>query len=381
MASYRILRKLGEGGQGTVYEAEQVDLGRHVALKRLRRELRRDPVIVERFLREARMCAAVKHPNVVTIYESGADEEGPFIAFELLEGESLEERVARDGAQPFSVLGPVAEQILLALEEAHAANLVHRDIKPANVFLTQGRRGLGVKLLDFGVAKGSRDYGSRLTMPGDVVGSLAFMAPEQVDGKPVDARTDIYSLGVCLYYMLAGVRPFVGSTTGELLLALDGPPLPVVLRRPDVPTDLGALVHKAMSKEMGRRFSSATEMLDALATIAVLQKPVRRPPRIIEPEEGVTAITEPTLTQSTIEKLRARLPVAVTMRAADLDEVTIATRGEEDEYDPFPEEELETHVRLPPRPQDPDTIRTPREDVGLLTGQTGPTGPTHRMRR
>jgi serine/threonine protein kinase len=226
MASYRILRKLGEGGQGVVFEAEQVDLGRRVALKRLRRELRYDPSVVERFLREARMCAAIQHPNVVTIYETGQDDDGPFIAFELLEGESLETKVTREGPQPLASIGTVAEQILLALEEAHAKNLVHRDIKPANVFLSPRRRGLVTKLLDFGVAKGSRDYGSRLTMPGDVVGSLAFMAPEQINDAGVDARTDLYSVGVCLYFMLAGVRPFVGASTGELLLSLDRPPLP-----------------------------------------------------------------------------------------------------------------------------------------------------------
>ncbi len=374
MASYRILRKLGEGGQGVVFEAEQVDLGRHVALKRLRRELRYDPSVVERFLREARMCASVQHANVVTIYETGADDEGPFIAFELLAGESLETLVAREGPLPFATIGTVTEKILLALEEAHAAGLVHRDIKPANVFLSPGRRALGVKLLDFGVAKGSRDYGSRLTMPGDVVGSLAFMAPEQIADEGVDARTDVYSLGVCLYFMLAGIRPFVGATTGELLLALDRPPLPIVLRRPDVPNDLGAFVHRAMARAPDRRFSSATEMLDALAKIVAFG--AKAPPAVALPiEEGVTSITEPTLVHPAIAYFRSQAPVALTVRSSDLEDLTIATRG--DEHDPFPDEEAETHVQRPPRPEAPKPKTTPPQepDSGLTTG------PTHRIRR
>ncbi|MBK8213056.1 MAG: serine/threonine protein kinase [Myxococcales bacterium] len=374
MASYRILRKLGEGGQGVVFEAEQVDLGRRVALKRLRRELRYDPSVVERFLREARMCAAIQHPNVVTIYETGQDDEGPFIAFELLEGESLETKVTREGPQPLASIGTVAEQILLALEEAHAKNLVHRDIKPANVFLSPRRRGLVTKLLDFGVAKGSRDYGSRLTMPGDVVGSLAFMAPEQINDAGVDARTDLYSVGVCLYFMLAGVRPFVGASTGELLLSLDRPPLPVVLRRPDTPTDLGAFVHRAMAREPAKRFPSATAMLEALAHLGIMRR--EAPSTSIEVaivDDAPTAVTEPTLVRPALDRIRAQPPVAITLRSVDLDDVTIATRGDDD-YDPFPDEELETHVRSPPRSTDPSGPGT-ETDPGSFTG------PTHRLPR
>ncbi len=367
MARYRTLGALGEGGQGVVYVAEQTDLGRRVALKRLRPELAHDTRVVARFFREARICASLAHPNVVTVYESGSDEIGPYIAFELLSGESLEQRVAREGPLPFPLVAEVAEQVLFALEEAHAANVIHRDIKPANVFLTQHRRGLRVKLLDFGVAKGSRSLGSGLTRPGDVVGSLAFMPPEQIADLGVDARTDLYSVGVCLYYMIAGIRPFSGSTTGELLLALDRPPLPLALRRPDVTGELSTFVRKAMAPLQDKRFQSASEMLDGLSAIGI--RPYANKVAVATEGDGETSLTAPTLPRSRPQALPGLVHLA------DLECVTIAMSGELDGGD-----EEATQVRIPTRsPPASRSQPAPRTEPAPEPGTV--TGPTHRRER
>ena len=363
MARYRTLGALGEGGQGVVYVAEQTDLGRKVALKRLRPELAHDERVVARFFREARICASLSHPNVVTVYESGSDEIGPFIAFELLTGESLEQRVVREGPLPFPLVADVAQQMLFALEEAHAAAVIHRDIKPANVFLTPHPRGLRVKLLDFGVAKGSVALGSGLTRPGDVVGSLAFMPPEQIADLGVDARTDLYSVGVCLYYMIAGVRPFTGSTTGELLLALDRPPLPLALRRPDVSGELSTLVRRAMAPFQDKRFQSATEMLDAFRSLEGVRARSAKLSPPTEDEDGETSLTAPTLPRARPQA--PTLPLSIETNAADLEGVTIAMRGEFDDTDEA------TRVRVPPRPVPPPRAKSdPRTEPEPVTTTT-----------
>ena len=365
MARYRTLGALGEGGQGVVYVAEQTDLGRKVALKRLRPELAHDTRVVARFFREARICASLSHPNVVTVYESGSDEIGPFIAFELLTGESLEQRVAREGPLPFSLIAEVTQQMLFALEEAHAAAVIHRDIKPANVFLTPHPRGLRVKLLDFGVAKGSVALGSGLTRPGDVVGSLAFMPPEQIADLGVDARTDLYSVGVCLYYMIAGIRPFTGANTGELLLALDRPPLPLALRRPDVSGELSTFVRRAMAPLQAKRFQSAGEMLDALRVLESARAQSTKV-AVASESDSETSLTAPTLPRSRPPALPGLVPLA------DLECVTIAMSGELDDS------EEATQVRIPVRSTpDPRSRSGPRTEPD--PGTT--TGPTHRRER
>lgn len=370
MATYRTIGALGEGGQGVVYVAEQTDLGRQVALKRLRPELAHDPSVVARFFREAHICASLAHPNVVTIYETGSDEIGPFIAFELLRGESLEQRVAREGPMPFPLVADIAEQMLLALEEAHAAGVIHRDIKPANVFLTPHKRGLRVKLLDFGVAKAKSSMGSGLTRPGDVVGSLAFMPPEQIADLGVDARTDLYSVGVCLYYMIAGIRPFTGSTTGELLLALDRPPLPLALRRPDVTGEISTFVRRAMAPLQDKRFQSAGEMLDTLRSLEGIRPRSAKVAIASEDDEGETSLTAPTLPRTRPQA--PTLPLSIETNAADLEGVTIAMRGEFDDTDEA------TRVRVPPRPMAPSHTQSgPRTEPD--PGTT--TGPTHRRER
>jgi len=267
MATYEVIRKLGEGSHGILYEAEQVELKRRVAMKRLRPELRGRPRMVERFAREAQVCGRLNHPNVVTVHDSGADESGPFIAFELLLGETLLDRGRREAPLPETVVLDIVDETLLGLGSAHACGIVHRDVKPANVFLCVRPDGsTTVKLLDFGIAKTpSRESLTGLTNPGDVVGSFAFMAPEQLFQKEVDGRADLYSVGVCMYMLLSGVKPFDASTVQDLILQTRQTPTPLHHRMPSLSPELSATVHRALEREPKDRFASAEEMRVALA--------------------------------------------------------------------------------------------------------------------
>ncbi len=266
MATYEVIRKLGEGSHGIVFEAEQVELKRRVALKRLRPELRGRARMVERFAREAQVCGSLNHPNVATVHDSGVDESGPFIAFELLRGETLLDLARREAPLPPSVVLDIVDGALLGLGSAHACGIVHRDIKPANVFLCVRPDGsTTVKLLDFGIAKRpTRESLTGLTNPGDVVGSYSFMAHEQLFQKEVDGRTDLYSLGVCMYMLLSGVKPFDAATVQDLLLQFNERPTPLSQRVPSLSPALSATVQRALERDPGDRFASAEEMRVAL---------------------------------------------------------------------------------------------------------------------
>jgi ABC-type branched-subunit amino acid transport system substrate-binding protein/tRNA A-37 threonylcarbamoyl transferase component Bud32 len=268
-AGYRILGLLGAGGMGLVYEAEDPVLRRRVALKVLRPEMA-GPVVRVRFLREAQMAASLKDDHVVTIYQVSEHAGRPYLVMERLRGESLEQRLKRDRWLPVPEALSIARQITRGLRAAHAVGLVHRDIKPANIWLEEPADGVGaprVKILDFGLAKPLRDD-TELTQHGTVVGTPAYMAPEQLEGQPLDARADLYALGVVLYRMITGVPPFKAPNVARLLaaiLAQDPPPVSSIRGR--VPRPVEELLNDLLAKDPNRRPPSASIVAERLRAI------------------------------------------------------------------------------------------------------------------
>ncbi|HEX4519795.1 MAG TPA: Stk1 family PASTA domain-containing Ser/Thr kinase [Gaiellaceae bacterium] len=260
---YRIVRKLGSGGMAEVYLAEDEELGRKVALKMLDERHARDEQFVERFKREARNAAGLSHPHIVRIYDRGQAEGTYYIAMEYLDGPTLKELLVRKGPTPPLTAIKFAREILSALAEAHKHDIVHRDIKPHNVIVSPD---WNVKVTDFGIA---RSGASQMTEAGSIVGTAQYLSPEQARGKPVDQRSDLYSLGIVLYEMLTGRVPFTGDAAVEIAMKhLSAIPEPPSKLRPEVSHDLDAVVMRALAKDPADRYSSAEEMDADLARVA-----------------------------------------------------------------------------------------------------------------
>ena len=279
VSHYRVLGKLGGGGMGVVYEAEDTRLGRHVALKFIPDHLVKDKRSLERFTREARAASLLNHANICTIHDIDDNNGHPFIVMEKLEGESLKQRIREQTgpsrAMPTDELIEIAVQVSDALAASHAKGIVHRDIKPANIFLTPGGQ---VKILDFGLAKLTKDgkvgtstdtgLEESLTQVGVIPGTAVYMSPEQARSEDLDVRTDIFSFGVVLYEMATGKKPFTGTNVVTTLHAvINAKPAPPRSVNPAVPKELEAIIGKAMEKDRELRYKNAAEMKTDLARL------------------------------------------------------------------------------------------------------------------
>jgi eukaryotic-like serine/threonine-protein kinase len=257
---YRLGERIAAGGMGAVYRAVDETLGRQVAVKALRRELADDPTFLERFRREARAAAGLSHPGVAGIYDYGEVGGQPFIVMELVEGETLAERVAAEGRLPWREAFAIGEQVAAALAAAHARGLVHRDVKPANILL--GRDGRA-KVTDFGIAQAAQT--ATLTRTGMVLGSANYVAPEQAKGGHVGPAADLYSLGCVLFEAVTGETPYRGGNAVAIATQHVSAPVPDPREHlPDLPPEAAALITRALQKQPGARFPSGTAMAAAL---------------------------------------------------------------------------------------------------------------------
>lgn len=354
---YRIVERLGRGGVGDVYLATDENTGRNVALKLLLPELCRDREALQRFEREAKAAAALVHPNIVQVVDFRRDApDGPFLVMEHMDGETLESAIARTGALAEERVVKIAIQILGGLETAHRIPMVHRDVKPSNVFLTRDATGEVAKLIDFGIAKIDAE---NITATGVVLGTPAYMSPEQVVGSPVTARTDVYGVAVTMYYALAKTDPFGGGSIAALFNAIAlGNMTPLTQHRPDVDPALLAIITQAMSPDPEKRPQSAAAFrTDLEAWLAM-------------PRDSVTEVTKALVdpfgregdSRPTVVAVIAPLPSTTVVDAPE----TLASAGvvhPRAKFDP-----RAPKLILPrPNPADPDngTLRLDRSELAL----------------
>jgi serine/threonine-protein kinase len=316
VGDFQVLRRLGGGGMGDVYLAEQTSLKRPVALKILRAELlASDPTAPQRFRAEAQAVARATHPNIVQVYSWGEAGGVSYIALEYVEGRNLRDYLDRKGPPGVPLVLSILRQVASALQRAGELGIIHRDVKPENILLT--RKG-EVKVADFGLARClGGDKPMNLTQSGVTLGTPVYMSPEQVEGRPLDPRSDLYSLGVTVYHMLAGHPPFRGASAFDVALQhVQRPPEPLSNVRPDLPAALCALIHKLLAKDPARRYPSARDLLKDVARLRdglSLSEPAPAPPAAppAPPQETSTAASSPTERTAPLPRRNPWWPVAV----------------------------------------------------------------------